>query len=122
MKNQTVAILGASDNPDRYAYLALKMLQDYGHKPLPVNPTLKAIEGLPVSATLGELKEPVHTLTMYLGAARSNKLIEDIVKLKPGRVIFNPGSENPALEARLREAGLPFEHACTLVLLRTGQF
>lgn len=57
-----------------------------------------------------------------MGPAKSDQMIEEIVALRPGRVIFNPGSENPRLEKKLEEAGIPFEEACTLVLLSTDQF
>ncbi len=121
-KSQTVAILGATDNTERYAYLAFKKLQAYGHKPIPVSPKLEKLEGVEVKATLSDIREPVDTLTMYVGPAISEKLSEEIVALKPGRVIFNPGSENPALEQKLRAAGIEFEEACTLVMLSTEQF
>lgn len=117
-----VAILGASDRKDRYAYMAFRMLQEYGHEPIPVNPQLKEVEGVPVRARLGDIEESVDTLTMYVGAPISAKLAPEILALKPKRVIFNPGSENPELEARLNEQGMAVERACTLVLLRTKQF
>ncbi len=119
---QTVAILGASDNPERYAYKAFKMLQEYGHKPLPVNPTLKELEGTAVVAKLGDIRTPIDTLTMYVGPKISSQLQSEIIALKPKRVIFNPGSENPELEKALQKVGIGVEEACTLVLLRTGQF
>ncbi len=49
-------------------------------------------------------------------------MIDAIVGLAPGRVIFNPGSESRELEAALSDARIPHERACTLVLLRTHQF
>jgi hypothetical protein len=49
-------------------------------------------------------------------------LQEAILALKPGRVILNPGTESPDLEQALSDAGIPWLHACTLVMLRTGQF
>jgi uncharacterized protein len=49
-------------------------------------------------------------------------MIGDIVALAPGRVILNPGAESAELELALRNARIPFERACTLVLLRVGQF
>ena len=62
------------------------------------------------------------TLTLYVGPARLEPMIDSLVALKPGRVIFNPGTESPALQQALDTAGIPWEEACTLVLLRTGQF
>ncbi|HMN68531.1 MAG TPA: CoA-binding protein [Bdellovibrionales bacterium] len=119
---QKVAILGASTKPDRYAFKAFKMLQEHGHTPLPVTPKFGEIEGVKAVSNLKDLKEKVDTLTMYVGPETSSKLVDQILALKPGRVIFNPGSENPELEHQLAEAGIAFEKACTLVLLRTGQF
>ena len=80
------------------------------------------IDGIPVMKSLATIAEPVHTLTLYVGPERSQGMVEDIVALRPGRVIFNPGTESPALEERLTAVGIPHERACTLVLLRTGQF
>lgn len=119
---ERVAILGASDRPNRYAYLAFKMLKDYGHEPLPVSPKLKSLEGVPVFASVGEIPGAVDTLTMYVGPGISSGLANEIVALKPRRVIFNPGSENPELERALEKAGVEVMDACTLVLLRSNQF
>ena len=119
---QKVAILGASKNPDRYSHRAFTMLREYGHTPLPVNPGFNELEGVPVFGKLLEVPQPVDTLTMYVGPEISTKLKDDILALKPQRVIFNPGSENRNLEADLREAGIQVIDACTLVMLRTNQF
>ena len=64
----------------------------------------------------------IDTLTMYVNPALSTKYQQDIIDLNPKRVIFNPGSENPALEKALIERGIHVEEACTLVMLRTDQF
>jgi predicted CoA-binding protein len=119
---QTVAVLGASGNPERYSYLALKLLQEKGHRVFPVNPALGDLEGLAVAKSLQDLVEPVDTLTIYVGAARLPAMADEIVRLKPGRVIFNPGTESPELQSKLDAAGIPWVEACTLVMLRSGQF
>lgn len=117
-----VAILGASSDPERYSFKAFRMLQEYGHTPIPVHPTLTELEGLQVVPTLKDVSRPVDTLTMYVGPQRSASMLNDILALKPKRVIFNPGSENPSLEADLSKSGIEVLEACTLVLLRTNQF
>jgi len=119
---QRVAVLGASHKPDRYSNQAIRLLLAHGHRVVPVHPRLDTVEGLPVAHGLDAIAGPVDTLTLYVGPERSDDLVDAIVGLRPGRVIFNPGTENPALEARLDAAGIPHERACTLVLLRTGQF
>ena len=98
------------------------MLDDHGYDVIPVHPKVSRIERVPVVKDLRSIQGTVHTLTMYVGAARSKAMIGDIVDLAPGRVILNPGTESHDLEVALKNARIPHEHACTLVLLRTGQF
>lgn len=119
---QTVVVLGASNQPERYSFLALQMLTEHGHRVIPVHPSLTEILGIPVRSSLGKVTEPIDTLTLYLGPERLEKLIPEILELNPRRVIFNPGTESPALQAALTATAIPWIEACTLVLLRTGQF
>ncbi len=121
MKKQKVAILGASDNPERYSYKAFKMLLEHGHEVLLVSPKLAELEGHKVFANLSEVGS-VDTLTMYVSEKISSSMIDEILSFKPGRVIFNPGSENQELMEKLKSKGVEVEPACTLVLLSTGQF
>lgn len=117
-----VVVLGASPKASRYSNQALRILKEQGYRVIPVHPKVAEIEHLPVMNTLLRIKETVHTLTLYVGPERSAALIDEIVALNPGRVILNPGTESAVLEDHLRAHGIPFTHACTLVLLRTGQF
>ena len=117
-----VAVLGASNKPERYSYKAVKKLGEKGHVPFPVHLSLKDIEGVPVFKGLQELPEPVDTVTVYLSAANSSRIAESILESGARRVIFNPGAENPRLGARLQARGMEVMEACTLVLLSTDQF
>lgn len=119
---QRVVVLGASHKPERYSNQAVRLLQEFGHEVIPVHPKLEEVEGIKVANSLNDIEGNIDTLTLYVGAERSSALTEAVLRLKPGRVIFNPGSENAELERRLNSADIPFEHACTLVLLRTAQF
>lgn len=120
---ETVAVIGASPKPERYSNRAIRLLREYGHAVLPVNPAQASIEGLPVTPSIAALpRGGVDTVTMYVSPAHSGDLLAPLLALAPRRVIFNPGAENPALEDGLRAAGIEVEEACTLVLLRTGQF
>lgn len=119
---QRVVVLGASHKPERYSNQAVRLLQEFGHEVIPVHPKLEEVEGIKVANSLNVIEGNVDTLTLYVGAERSSALTEAILRLKPDRVIFNPGSENAELETHLNSANIPFEHACTLVLLRTAQF
>ena len=122
MIGKTVAVLGASDKPDRYSNKAIKMLLEHHHRVIPITPRLPSIEGIPAVKSLSQISEPVDTLTLYVGPETSSKLAGEIISLNPRRVIFNPGAENAELEAQLSAAGVYTERACTLVLLSTDQF
>ncbi len=116
-----VAVVGASDKPQRYSYQAVMLLREKGHTPCPVHPKLRDIAGIPVHATLDDVPEPVDLVTLYLAPERQANVAEAILRRRPRRVVFNPGAENPALAARLRQAGIEPVEACTLVLLKTGR-
>lgn len=120
--SQTVAILGASPKPDRYAYRAFEMLRQYGHRPVPINPAFEEILGEKCFATINDAPKPIDTVTLYLGEARSNPLIDAIIEAKPRRIIMNPGAENFALAEKAEAAGIEVVEGCTLVMLQTGEF
>ncbi len=120
--NQRVVVLGASDKADKYSNQAFRLLREKGHEPVPVNRGIDQVEGTTVLHDLSQVTGHVDTLTMYVNAMVSSGLTDTIVKMKPDRVIFNPGTANPALQMKLDEATIPWEAACTLVLLKSGQF
>ena len=117
-----VAILGASNKPERYSYQAVKLLAEKGHSVFPVHPALAEIDGKPVFKRLTDILVALHTITVYLGPERSSALAEDLLASHARRVIFNPGAENPDLAQRLGSVGIETLNACTLVLLKTDQF
>jgi uncharacterized protein len=117
-----VAVLGASSRPERYSHKAVRTLREKGHTPYPVNPALAEVDGLPVFHSLSDIPVPVDTVTLYLSPNNQRTIADELVGTGVRRVIFNPGTENPELEERLRQRGKQVVHACTLVLLNTGQF
>ena len=121
-KSQTVVVLGASPKPERYSNMAIRLLVEHGHSVIPVHPAIPEIEGLAVKTGLAEIDAPVDTLTLYVSPKISAAVAEKIIALKPARVIFNPGTENPELEKQLSDVGIASEEACTLILLNSGQF
>ncbi|MCB0334882.1 MAG: CoA-binding protein [Bdellovibrionales bacterium] len=117
-----VAILGASSNPDRYAYKAHSMLQQHGHTVLPVGRRDDMILGDKVYRSIMDITEAIDTVTLYVGPQHAKDLVQEIIEAKPRRIIFNPGTEDPAIISQIAEHGIQCEQACTLVLLSTGQF
>ncbi len=120
--NSKVAVLGASTNEERYSFQAVKMLKEHGHVPIPVHPSGHVVDGLTAVKDLGEIDDNVDTLSVYVNPKISSGQLDAILSLKPRRVVFNPGAENGELAEKLKAAGIEVIEACTLVMLRTGQF
>lgn len=121
--SKKTVVLGASTNSSRYSYIATGLLTEFGHEVIPVGLKRGAIFGKEI---LDIRKSPeiedVDTVTLYIGPANQSGLFDYIPKLKPKRVIFNPGTENPELQELLKEKGIEPVEACTLVMLRTRQY
>ncbi|AMS25966.1 CoA-binding protein [Bacteroidetes bacterium UKL13-3] len=120
MKKKTL-VLGASPNPERYGYKATEMLSEYGHTVIPFGIRKGEINGKPM---VNELPKDTDfdTVTLYLNPTHQREYHDYIIGLHPKRVVFNPGTENPEFEQQLIENGIQSLEACTLVLLRTGQY
>ena len=122
-KPQTsAAVLGASPKEDRYSFEAVRMLKEHGFNPIPVHPKGHSVDGIDGLKSIADIDIEIDTLTMYVNSTISDNEFENILTLKPRRVIFNPGSENSALAKKLQGAGIEIVEACTLVMLQTGQY
>ncbi len=114
-------VLGASTHSFRYSFLAINDLLKHGHEVVAVGKDegevngVKIVHEFPVSGN-------IDTVTMYLNPVRQKEYYDKIISLKPRRIIFNPGAENPELQKLALENGIETENACTLVLLNTGQY
>lgn len=116
-------IIGASPNPDRAAFQAASMLKARGHEFIPFGIKEGEVLGQQIR-NQSELKDisDVHTVTLYVRADLQKSWYDDILKLKPKRIIFNPGTENPEFEQIAEDNEIETAEACTLVLLSTGQY
>lgn len=114
-------VLGASENPERYSYKAIGMLLDYGHPVVAIGKSGSFAHGVEIQRKWPS-EEHAHTVALYLNPLHQEKYIQNVLDLKPNRVIFNPGTENPIFAKLLLENGIEAIDACTLVMLRTGQF
>jgi len=114
-------ILGASDNPERYSYLALTRLRQHGHPVTAIGRKATRVQDVEIE-TVPHPIDHLDTVTLYLNPDHQRAYYDYILSLKPRRVIFNPGAENPELEALVTAQGIQAMEACTLVLLSTGQY
>lgn len=114
-------VLGASAKPQRYAHQAVLRLLEHGHAVVAVGKRPGRIGATPILTDLPS-DARIDTVTIYLSAANQAEWAERLLRMKPRRVIFNPGAEHRALADTLREEGAEVLEACTLVLLATGQY
>ncbi len=120
-KYMRVLVLGASMNEDRYSNKAIKKLVAHGFEVAALGNKVGQVEGVEIK------KDPfafdhIHTITLYLNPQNQKPYYNYILSLKPQRVIFNPGTENPELQELLKQNNIQFEVACTLVMLGMGVF
>lgn len=116
-------VIGASENPARYSNMAVKMLQAYKHPVMALGLRNGRIDDITIETEVAAFKDSaIDTITLYLNPKNQVPYYDTILSLKPKRVIFNPGTENPEFEDLLIKNGIETEEACTLVLLRTSQF
>jgi predicted CoA-binding protein len=121
MAMKKTLVIGASENPDRYSYKAIKALVSHQHEVVAIGLRVGEVAGVSFNSEK-KAYENIDTVTLYVGPQNQSEYYSYIIGLKPKRVIFNPGTENPEFIAQLKAAGIYPEIACTLVLLATGQY
>lgn len=114
-------VLGASANPARYSNIASIRLKNAGHEVIALGNRVGAINDIAITKERLDF-EDIDTITLYLNAARQKDYYDYILSLKPKRIIFNPGTENPELMNIARKAGIEVVVACTLVMLSIDSY
>lgn len=114
-------VIGASEKPDRYSYKAINALVSHQHEVVAIGLRVGEVAGISFTSEKKAF-DNIDTVTLYVGPQNQPDYYSYIIGLKPNRVIFNPGTENPEFISQLKAAGIYPEIACTLVLLATGQY
>lgn len=116
-------VIGATSNVSRYSFIAAEMLAEYNHVFVPIGIKNGKVLGRDILDI--QHKPPVDdvdTITLYIGPATQAEHYDYLLSLKPRRIIFNPGTENPEFEIMAGKKGVETLNACTLVLLRLGSY
>lgn len=119
--NKKTLVLGASSKPGRFSMLAIKSLVKHNVEVVAVGARPDEVEGVPI-VNYPIFPTDIHTVTLYLNSYRQKQYLDYIIQLKPKRIIFNPGTENPDLLKMAREAGIEVLFDCTLVMLNSGKY
>jgi uncharacterized protein len=119
--NKKTVVIGASDHPSRYSYLAVHRLVGRGYPVVAIGAHSGRVAGVDI-LTAHPPETGVDTVTLYINPGRQPAYYDYILSLHPRRVIFNPGTENDAFAELLQDNGIEAKEACTLVMLSTGLY
>jgi hypothetical protein len=120
MQKKTL-VLGASTNPERYGYMAVRKLK-FSHVPVvAVGLREGDICGVSIEKPFSKF-EDIHTVTLYIGPKNQPAYYDYVISLKPKRVIFNPGTESPEFASLLSAAGIEVVHGCTLIMISNNTY
>lgn len=114
-------VFGASLKPERYSNLAIQRLVEKNIETEAFGLRLGEVSGVQIKTKLEDFQN-IDTITLYLNPKRQVEYYNEIIRLQPRRVIFNPGTENMPFYSLLEENGILVVVACTLVLLATNQY
>jgi predicted CoA-binding protein len=121
MKSKKTMVLGASENTERYSNKAVRLLVAHHHEVIAIGNREGFIEDTPILKNIPQLSD-IDTITLYMNPSLQELFKDVIIAANPKRIIFNPGTENPALEQLAAAHNITCLHACTLVMLSTGQY
>jgi len=114
-------VIGASTNPERYSYKAIHKLIAHKHETIPLGIKNGKVANLDILKGFPEIKN-VHTIALYINPDIQEQYYDYIIKLKPKRIIFNPGTENSYLEKLAKANNIEVIEGCTLVLLASNSY
>jgi hypothetical protein len=121
MAKTKTLVIGASPNPSRYSHMALERLTAHGHAVEGIGKREFFFKNFFIGTERRDWPD-IDTVTMYISPAHQSEYYDYILRLRPQRIIFNPGAENPELAAMAEKEGIRPIDACTLVMLSTGQY
>lgn len=116
----SVAVVGASTNPERYSHQAVLRFAARGYTVWPVHPSGLTVAGLHCFRALADLPADPDVITMYVNPQLGLGMVAEIAAVHPRLVILNPGADGEPVDSALRKHGLHVVPACSLVLLAQG--
>jgi uncharacterized protein len=121
MNQKKTLVIGASENKERYSNLAVNLLRQHQHPVVAIGNKIGKINDVEIIVGKPELHD-IDTVTLYISEKYQKDYFDYIISLHPKRIIFNPGTENVELFEFAKSNNIQPLEACTLVLLRTGQY
>ena len=107
-ETRTIALVGASDRPDRPSYNVMRVLQDWGYRVLPVNPQITGehVHGEYVWRELGQIGEPIDMVDIFRRPIAAGEAVDEAIAAGAKSVWMQIGVINHEAAARAEAAGL----------------
>jgi predicted CoA-binding protein len=103
---KTVAIVGASSNPDKASYGIMQKLQRVGYHVIPVNPKEKEVLGEKAYASLSDIREPVDIVDVFRRSEDTPPFADEAVRIGARALWLQTGIANDEAAARAKAGGL----------------
>ena len=121
---RTIAMVGASDRPDRASYGVMQVLQDQGYRVIPVNPRITGehVHGEYVWRDLGQIGEPIDVVDIFMKSDSVGPIVDDAIAVGAKAVWMQLGVIDDAAAARAEAAGLKvvMDHCPKIEFARLG--
>lgn len=118
LEKKVWAVVGATENTDKYGYMIYKKLRDRGYKVYPVNPNYESIQGDKCYKSLKDIPEVPEVIDMVVAPKHGMRVIEEAAELGIKNIWLQPGTHNDKVMELIEEKGLTAVKACVLVALR----
>jgi len=107
-ETRTIALVGASDRPDRPSYNVMRVLQDWGYRVMPVNPQITGehVHGEYVWRELSQIGEPIDMVDIFRRPIAAGEAVDEAIAVGAKSVWLQIGVINPEAAARAEAAGL----------------
>jgi predicted CoA-binding protein len=121
---RTIALVGASDRPDRPSNGVMKFLQDHGYRVIPVNPNITGehIHGEYVWRELGQIGEPIDMVDIFRRSSEVGPIVDQAIAIGAKAVWMQLGVIDEEAAARAEAAGLKvvMDHCPKIEIMRLG--
>ena len=105
---RTIAMVGASDRPDRPSNGVMKFLQSRGYRVIPVNPTITGehVHGEYVWRELAQIGEPIDLVDIFRRSSEVRPIVDQAIAIGAKAIWMQIGVIDEVAAARAEAAGL----------------
>jgi predicted CoA-binding protein len=114
---KVVAVIGASNDRQKFGNRAVRAYRQQGYTVVPINPHEAEVEGLKAYASILDVPGPVDLASFYVPPAIGEQVIADVARKGVTEVWLNPGADSDELVARAKALSLRPVVACSIVAI-----